>query len=217
MKSIPRENHDEEIKRALLKFAKIVLAVNKIPDHNELKKKHEKKLVEKDARIKKYWRVQAMYDNMAMKADKRIFDMIKCHGFSFYGGSWLGSKKHLSLNMDIGGERYTFDYRSSNQVGGPSIEIWGRDLETLRGKPKGKMLTGELYKQLMYEAALPFKKMEDALEWVVYYGRRIKEWDCPKFDTKEPTEEDLKECRVVCENHWGCHTFRHIHGARDEE
>jgi hypothetical protein len=59
--------------------------------------------------------------------------------------------------------------------------------------------------------------MAEAIEWVVQYQVKIPEYECPKFDMKHPTPKDLQECGSICENHWGCHTFRHLMGTRDPE
>jgi len=59
---------------------------------------------------------------------------------------------------------------------------------------------------------------EDMGEVESYVGRngRIKEYHCPNFNIKIPTQDDLDKCYhgSFCENMWGCHTFRHIYGSR---
>jgi len=50
-------------------------------------------------------------------------------------------------------------------------------------------------------------------------GTKIKEWLCPNYDLEKPTKEDLALCEngLYCENHWGCHTFRHFNGTRGDD
>jgi hypothetical protein len=62
-----------------------------------------------------------------------------------------------------------------------------------------------------------FKTMEEAIAWVKEHRIAIDEQDCPKFDMPNPIEKDVKECKIICSNHWGCHTFRHLRGTRDSK
>jgi hypothetical protein len=64
---------------------------------------------------------------------------------------------------------------------------------------------------------MKFKTMLEAIDWAMKNRTLINEMNCPKFDMKHPTEKDLKECGSICENHWGCHTWRHLRGSRDSE
>jgi hypothetical protein len=64
---------------------------------------------------------------------------------------------------------------------------------------------------------MKFANMEDAKAWAKATQQAIPEWDCPKFDMPNPTEADLKECQQICQNHWACHTFRHLRGTRDPD
>lgn len=57
--------------------------------------------------------------------------------------------------------------------------------------------------------------MAEAKAWIRKYKLPINEFDCPKFDMKHPTEKDLQECESICQNHWVCHTWRHLRGTRD--
>jgi hypothetical protein len=57
--------------------------------------------------------------------------------------------------------------------------------------------------------------MKEAKAWMKRHRQLINELDCPKFDMQNPTEADLKECESICQNHWGCHTWRHLRGTRD--
>ena len=59
-----------------------------------------------------------------------------------------------------------------------------------------------------------FKTIEEAKEWVRFNQKLIDDLDCPMRDLPEPTEDDLAKCEIICRNHWGCHTFRHLRGAR---
>lgn len=61
---------------------------------------------------------------------------------------------------------------------------------------------------------MKFKTMEDAKSWAEKNKQLIDEQDCPKLGMKKPTEKDLEECGIICKNHWGCHTFRHLRGTR---
>jgi len=63
---------------------------------------------------------------------------------------------------------------------------------------------------------MKFRTMKEALEWVKKHKQFINELDCPKFDMPNPTEADLRECKSICQNHWTCHTWRHLRGTRDE-
>lgn len=64
---------------------------------------------------------------------------------------------------------------------------------------------------------MKFKTMKEAVEWVNKNYKPIPEYDCPKFDMPKPTMMDLQECGCICENHWACHTWRHLMGTRDPE
>jgi len=63
---------------------------------------------------------------------------------------------------------------------------------------------------------MKFKNMEEAKVWVKKHKQAINEMDCPKFGMKNPTEADLTECRSICQNHWACHTWRHLRGTRNK-
>ena len=63
---------------------------------------------------------------------------------------------------------------------------------------------------------MKFKTMKEAVEWAYKNQKPIPEYDCPKFDMEHPIEKDLRECDTICENHWACHTWRHLRGSRDK-
>lgn len=62
----------------------------------------------------------------------------------------------------------------------------------------------------------PFKTMDEAKACVEKNKKPILELVCPKYDMENPTEADLEECGDICENHWGCHTYRHLRGTRTD-
>jgi hypothetical protein len=60
-----------------------------------------------------------------------------------------------------------------------------------------------------------FRTMEEARWWSIRNKKRIKEEECPMVNLPHPTTDDLQKCGMVCDNRWGCHTFRHIFGSRE--
>lgn len=65
---------------------------------------------------------------------------------------------------------------------------------------------------------LKFSSMAEMKNFVQRVGKTVREWLCPNLDIEHPTIEHMKECEngAYCDNHWGCHTFRHIFGSREE-
>jgi hypothetical protein len=64
---------------------------------------------------------------------------------------------------------------------------------------------------------MKFASMDEMKHFVDREHKQVKEWLCPNLDIEHPTIEHMKECDngAYCDNHWACHTFRHLFGSRE--